>query len=194
MKLIDHKDIPDFDSFEDFCYWYINDGYFICYPENWMLADIGNSYETIIFRHKQYQVEMYFISKGFDIPRHAHHGANTLEIILSPQQKSLKYSNPTTIESIRERIRLSGSPHGGKSSPLMEPQELEGRGGYILVVLQEWCSTEAGRQTFISNRYTGFAMSEQHISNVLETYPDAIIEIKKIDGVEYKWIDTRHCI
>jgi hypothetical protein len=136
MKVIQHNDIPDFDSFEDFCYWYINDGYFICYPDKWMFADVGNTYENIIFRHKNYQVEMYFVSSGFKIPKHKHPDVNILEIIHAPGDINLNYGNPASIDEIKQRIRPSGEPHGGGTSPLTESQ---GGGGFILVVLEEWC-------------------------------------------------------
>lgn len=192
MQEIKTEEIPEFNSFEEFCWWYVQGGYYVHFPKRWRMTDIGGTYETIIFRHNRYQVELYFISQKFPVLKHSHPGIHSCEVIHRPGGMEHDHAIPTSIEQIKNRISYSGTTHGGEGHPL----NLEAKyGGYLLVIMEEWLP-EAGNMTFISNRYVGWALSEQHTHNVKKFYPDALVCEKPFmragvdtEAVLATWID-----
>ena len=174
MKKINPEQVPHFNNFQEFCVWYTSSGPWVLYP-NGVCSTINidtYSTETIVFRHLNYQVEMYVI-KNFNIKQHTHRLCNTFEWMVSP------YSSNPTHEFIINSIKPRGTPHGGKKS------NLNSLPSHILFVLQDWTPYKPLGHISLKD-YLGVPLSANHEQLLMEYSPSSLTKLA--DG--NTWVDT----
>lgn len=84
--------IPDFLSLEDFVEWYVSNNMPLLPPSNKEVFLSDDATATCLFRHKQYQVELYLIHPNPIIPVHEHPGVENLEIPQESWGEKIDYS------------------------------------------------------------------------------------------------------
>lgn len=193
MRSISKKEVPDFDSLSDFCWWFLSNGMFFCSPNSDLhtLQISEKSTETIIFRHKRFQVEMYILkeSSDFFIEEHSHPNVSTyeymlipdVEVDLLPNGSPLKF--PSSKEAIKAKVSLKNQPHGGSKSLLNVA-------GSLLFVFQHW--DEGVRMGHIStHNYVGWVLSKKHLEHIKKVLPNVFVE-KKVSpsGLTDVYVDT----
>lgn len=144
MKSIRSTEIPNHTNFQDFCNWYLDGGpYFMV---NGILKTIQiapDSTETIIFKHKCYQVELYLIA--FNIPRHIHPKVSTKQYVLAPGGLTNNQS-----------ITPPGGAHGGGGSQIYPTTP------YYIYVLQHWPTPRTDHISLYD--YIGRPLSQNHVA------------------------------
>lgn len=165
MKIVSRSDIPNHNSFEEFVVWYFNGGIKF-YLDHGVFSTImigTNTSETIIFSHKQFQVELYVVNRSDDfyIEQHTHPNVRTFEYLVTPNSVKTE----VTSEYVRNNISQPGVPHGGKISKLNVY-------GYFFIVCQEWLGNKKGHISILD--YVGPSVGPLHEKLLQARNPQAL--------------------
>jgi hypothetical protein len=143
----------DWPSLEAFVDWYVRAGKPILPPWNAQAIQTDDATAMCIFRHGQYQVEMYIIHPGYDIPVHSHPGMEVVTMTLgggsvcgerrSPWGTSGNYGKTSKIGD--------GEFHGGKPT--------SHGGGFMILSLERWFH---GTPTSAAIRWEGKTAGPKH--------------------------------
>lgn len=154
------KDVPNFKTIEEFVLWYFDAGmpFLFSQPTKVFLSDDATS--SCLFRHKQFQVELYMIHPNPLIPVHEHPDVENVEI-----PSSLWFSFAK--EDIKNHLQKNGQSHG-KSF-----KERAGGDGFMLLSFQKW--KDGLEVTTIGSRWKGYTAGPKHESLICKFNPNALI-------------------
>ena len=162
MMFSSSVDVPEtWASLEDFANWYLDQRLPYQIPANAELFRTDDASALCVFRHGQFQVELYFIDDVFRVKAHAHPGVEVLQ--LSMVSPGLPFGSPMN------HIR-SGEFHGGRGRP--DDPSLPGS----ILAFERW--DEGLPPTTVAARWHGPLVGPLHRAIVTRFYPDA----KIVDG------------
>lgn len=125
--------IPEtWSTLEDFVAWYMANGKPICVPWNAKTIRTDDATAMCIFRKGNYQVEMYLIHPGYDIPSHSH---PDMEVITVSMGGGGIFGN--------ERLLYGTSVNAGQTSKIVPGQyhgaDITKHGdGFMLLSFEKW--------------------------------------------------------
>lgn len=149
--------VPDFSCLEEFVDWYVKNRMPLLPPENAEVFLSDDATATCLFRHKQYQVELYMIHPNPIIPIHEHPGVDNLEIPQGAWSDEIDYF----------QVQRSGNVHGigfkerGKNS------------GFALYSAQKW--DDGLELSTIGARWKGHTAGPMHEALIRRFSPNCLI-------------------
>lgn len=149
--------IPDFSSIEEFVCWYAENGMPLLPPENAEVFLSDDATATCLFRHKQYQVELYMIHPNPIIPIHEHPGVDNFEIPQGAWDETIDYFN----------IQRSGMSHG------LGFKERSKNSGFALYSAQKW--DDGLTPSTIGARWKGHTAGPLHEALIKRFNPNCLI-------------------
>ena len=150
-------EIPDFSSLEHFVEWYVNNNMPLLPPKNKEVFLSDDATATCLFRHGQYQVELYLIHPNPVIPIHEHPGVENLEIPQEAWSDSIDFS----------RIQKSGMSHG------VGFKERASHSGFALYSAQKW--DDGLELSTIGARWKGHTAGVLHEALIKRFNPDCLV-------------------
>lgn len=159
MNLIDAKKVPDFKNVSAFAEWYLENNLpiLIPFPQEIFVTDDATA--VCLFRHKQYQFEMYLIHPKPVIPEHEHPGVENIEINVETIAKN-GYKNFLEPQQV-------GVPHGPGIKSRAE------HGGFMLFSAQKW---DDGLQvSTIGSRWKGHTAGPKHEALIKRFNPNCFM-------------------
>lgn len=129
------KEIPDsWPGVAEFADWWLGSGQPICVPPNPQIYCSDDATSVCLFRHGQFQVELYLIFPHPNLPVHSHPGVDVIELRLDEYQiidgKATAVTNYCASDPI-----LSGEKHGDGVN-FKESGEMGT--GFPLLAIQRW--------------------------------------------------------
>jgi len=149
-------EIPDFSSLEEFVEWYTSNGMPLLPPSNREVFLSDDATATCLFRHKQYQVELYLIHPNPIIPIHEHPGVENLEIPQASWSDKIDYN----------QIQRSGMSHG------VGFKERASHNGFALYSAQKW--DDNLELSTIGARWKGHTAGPMHETLIKRFNPDCL--------------------
>jgi hypothetical protein len=156
MKYYSGKKIPDFKDLESFVVWYVENNMPLLPPKNYEVFLSDDATASCLFRHKQYQVEMYLIHPNPVIPIHEHPGVENFEV----PQGSWQDIN-------FDLIQTAGQSHG------IGFKERAKNSGFILYSAQKW--DDGLELSTIGARWKGHTAGPKHEALIKRFNPKALI-------------------
>jgi len=143
----------DWDSLDAFVEWYVKNGKPMLVPWDAQVTRTDDATATTIFRHGQFQVELYIIHPGYDIPLHAHPGMEVVTMtiggggVCGPARAPW---NTSTNYGVTSKV-ADGEFHGGKPTS-------HGT-GFVILSLERWLT---GTPTSAALRWKGTTAGPIH--------------------------------
>lgn len=156
MKCFSNKDIPDFKDLESFVVWYVKNNMPLLPPKTHEVFLSDDATAACLFRHKQYQVELYLIHPKPVIPVHEHPGVENFEL---PQSGwgSINFN----------LIQTEGQSHG------VGFKERANHSGFMLYSAQKW--DDGLELSTIGARWKGHTAGPKHEALIKRFNPKALI-------------------
>ena len=155
-------DIPKFDGVVDFACWYLRSYGLPVFFNTQTTGDIKDfrvnvycSYDgtsTALFRHGQYEIEMYLIHPEPLIPAHSHPGVDTVEFGLHDLLRD--DIEDSLLPFLKDRLLFDGQTHG---PDIRMKGELN---GYTMFSAQKW--RDDLTPTTVSARWRGQTAGPKH--------------------------------
>ena len=117
---LDSKEIPDWDCVESFAEWYFANNMPWLPPDEIAVSCSDDATAMTMFRHRQFQVELYMVHPYPSFKRHAHPGVDVIEHRMD--------GNGVWSSG----VCLSGDSHGGDSTLFMDNI------GWPLLAIEKW--------------------------------------------------------
>jgi hypothetical protein len=156
MKYYSGKEIPDFKDLKSFVIWYVENNMPLLPPKNPEVFLSDDATASCLFRHKQYQVEMYLIHPNPVIPVHEHPGVENFEVPQSSWQ-DINFN----------LIQTAGQAHG------VGFKERAKHSGFILYSAQKW--DDGLEPSTIGARWKGHTAGPKHEALIKRFNPKALI-------------------
>lgn len=166
-------DVPeDFESINSFADWYINNNMPIVHPADSILIETDDATAVTVFRHKQYQVEMYFMKAFKYVPNHGH---PDVEVVL------INYIGGN---AVRNPVMQSMEIHGGSNFVRRDTPQM-------ILSIQRW--GDGVPVTSVAIHWAGYTAGKMHDKLISKYYPDALVKEgyadvrrDKLSGASYK--------
>lgn len=153
-----HLNIPEtWNSLEDFADWYMASKMPIRIPENSYVYTNENSTAITLFRHKNFQVEMYIGFPKTNVENHFHPEMEVITMQIGKMNHGILWGAYTD-------ILLDGQSHDANFTS---------ERGCVFLTFERWFSEE--HMTSASVNWIGTTAGPKHIENILQHYPDASI-------------------
>lgn len=116
------------DTLEEFLNWWLANRPFNTPQEN-ELSHAADTHGVVLYRHEQYQVELFNVKPNSEIPRHIHPNVDSFEVYMGGDIEFSRNEEVFSQSTLGDSIRVKPNDwHGGKFGP---------RGGCFLSV-QLW--------------------------------------------------------
>ena len=161
-------DIPDtWESIEDFTNWFIDQRIPLMIPWDAGVIRTDDATAICIFRKPPYQVELYLISPGLTIPKHAHPGMDVITMTLGGGKFDTKSIIGTSSSwgDISENLKR-GEVHGG--IPVLRESL-----GFGLLSFEKW--PENVEMTSAAIHWHGTTAGPIHDALIERHYPGSVI-------------------
>lgn len=144
--------IPDtWSNVQDFARWYFENKKPMLVPWDAQVVRIENASSIPLFRKGNFQVEMYLVYAGYDIPKHSHPDMDVVTVILGGGE-------------------VCGMPHPGfgtgietgkmQFNPAGQPHSFEARaGGFAMLSIEHW---KQGKPSSAARNWKGPDIGEMH--------------------------------
>ena len=175
MKTIRACDVPTFSDVVAFAEWYLRSGLPVLLPEKHEVFVSDDATASCLFRHGQFQFEMYLIHPNPVVPYHEHPGVSNIEI------PSNFWSDVTPL-LLRGFVQHAGQPHG---ESIRERAE---HNGFLLFSAQMW--DEGLDVSTIGARWKGHTAGPKHEALIRRFNPDCLLYpgyadvTKKVEAVD----------
>jgi hypothetical protein len=160
MRKILKDKIPEFKDLLHFTEWYINTGMPSHIPPNHEVFLSDDATATCLFRHGQYQFEMYFIHPNPLIPMHEHPGVENIELT----ETEWDNLTPAFLDARTQKV---GQMHGKGI------RERATSKGFALFSAQRW--DEGIEVSTIGARWKGHTAGPKHEELIRRFNPDCLI-------------------
>lgn len=159
QEYFSHLNIPDtWNDIEDFADWYMASKMPIRIPEDSYVYTNENSTAIILFRHKNFQVEMYIGYPETHVEEHFH---PDMEVITMQIGKM----NPGILWGAYTDTLLDGQSHSANFSS---------ERGCVFLTFEKWFNEFD--MTSASVNWIGKTAGTKHEKNIKQHYPNSIIE------------------
>lgn len=156
---IKQLDIPDtWENVESFCDWYMANNMPINFQNRTEIFLSDDATAVCLFRHGQFQVELYLIYPGPKVPIHEHPNVEVIKIRLD--QKI----------AIASKVLANGESHGAGFK--IEGEEI----GFPLLAVQHWVGEE--KPHTVAAQWRGRTVGPMQENLIRRFHPDALV----IDG------------
>lgn len=154
-----HLEIPEtWDNVESFCDWYMENNLPITFSNESEVFLSDDATAVCLFRHGQFQVELYLVYPEPKVPIHEHPNVEVIKVRL--YEKTAIASNPLT----------NGESHGAGFR--VEGESL----GFPLIAVQHWISGE--KPHTVAAQWRGRTVGPMQENLIRRFHPDALV----IDG------------
>jgi hypothetical protein len=160
MKTILARDVPSFSDVVEFAEWYLRSGMPLLFPEKHEVFISDDATSSCLFRHGQFQFEMYLIHPQPVIPLHEHPGVANIEI-------SNTHWGDLDTDKLRSCVQGAGMPHGGSIRKRSE------HSGFLLFSAQMW--DEGLEVSTIGARWKGHTAGPKHEALIKRFNPDCLL-------------------
>lgn len=192
LKIIEQKDmskelsIPDtWDSVYSFGQWWCDNGMPILLPTGYEVYLSDDATSVCLFRKGRFQVELYLIHPGPNLPVHEHPGVDVIKMRLNTYGEKDNQLIPFNYEISSETL-LRGQSHGAGINFKDRPEkniEIASQ-GFPLLAFQKW--DEGLEVTTVASRWKGKSVGPKQEDIVRRFNPDAYIEPGYIDVTRSK--------
>ena len=168
--------IPDtWNSVYEFGQWWCDNGMPILLPQNYEVYLSDDATSICLFRKGQFQVELYLIHPGPNLPVHEHPGVEVIKMRLNT------YSDNGQLveEEIGSPTLLRGESHGAGINFKNRDSGTISEQGFPLLAFQKWDNELT--PTTVASRWKGKMVGPLQAGIVKRFSPDALIEDDFID-------------
>lgn len=152
---IKQLDIPEsWDDVGHFCDWYIENNMPINFPKNPEVFLSDDATAVCLFRHGQFQVELYLIHPAPKVPLHEHPNVDVIK---------LRLDGNTVLAS---KILTNNQSHGAGFR--LEGEEV----GFPLFAIQHW---KAGTPTTVASAWKGKTVGVMQENLIRRFHPNALV-------------------
>jgi hypothetical protein len=156
-------DIPaSWNDVNEFCDWYIEKGLPFNFPKNAEVFLSDDATASCLFRHGQFQVELYLIHPNPKVPIHEHPNVDVIKLRLFYDQ------NGNSIAEASSILR-KGQSHG--AGVRLEAEEI----GFPLLAIQHW---KVGQPTTVASAWKGKTVGVLQENLIRRFHPNALV----VDG------------
>ena len=138
-------------SVQEFADWYFAAGKPMMVPWDAQIVHIDNSSSVTLFRHGNFQVEMYIIHPGYGVPMHAHPGVDIITVRMGGGKSCGGPHHQYNTGADIGRFVLT---HGGEKHDF--PAQA---GGFVLLSLEHW---KTGIPSSAAKRWSGADIGPEH--------------------------------
>lgn len=155
----------DWGTLEEFTQWYLDAGMPWAIPASSRTIFTDNAASLILFRKGAYQVELYLIKDGTDIPMHEHPNMEVIQMVLLNRYRST--SDPHDVD-----------PLFGKTTPKLYPGDYHGSADgevtntFCLLTFEKWLKYEPGTA---SSEWKGRTVGPLHDALIKGIHPNATV-------------------
>lgn len=160
MKNILIRDVPNFSNVVEFAEWYLSSGMPVLLPEKHEVFVSDDATASCLFRHGQFQFEMYMIHPKPVIPQHEHPGVANIEI---PSDLWGAVSK----KMLQESVQFLGQSHGRSIRERAE------HSGFLLFSAQMW--DEGLEVSTIGARWKGHTAGPKHEALIKRFNPNCLV-------------------
>lgn len=166
-------DIPDsWDSCYEFGKWWFDNKMPIMIPTDYRVYCSDDATSICLFRHKQFQIEMYLIFPDPNLPVHEHPGVEVIKTRLN-----LYENNKLAVQQHSSGTLFTGQSHGAGIN--FKELDVSEKSGFPLVAIQKW--DDGLTPTTVASRWKGHAVGPKHIELVKNENSNAHIDDNYID-------------
>ena len=175
--------IPDtWDNVADFADWWINNGQPICPPKTPKVYCSDDAASVCLFRHGQFQVELYLIYPNPNLPVHEHPGVEVIEMRLN--EYSIIDGRAVVVQQYRSANPLQDGEAHGDGINFKQTGGMDT--GFPLLAIQRW--DEGLTPSTVASRWKGKPVGPKQAGLVRSHYPRALVTEGFVD-VTYQ-VDT----
>lgn len=168
--------IPNtWNSVYDFGQWWCDSGMPILLPTNYEVYLSDDATSVCLFRKGQFQVELYLIHPGPNLPVHEHPGVEVIKMRLNTYDSNLELN----MEEVGSATLLRGQSHGAGINFKDRESNSITEQGFPLLAFQKW--DEGLEVTTVASRWKGKMVGPLQAGIVKRFSPTAFIQDDFID-------------
>jgi hypothetical protein len=174
-------DIPEsWGNVHEFAEWWSNNNMPILVPEKYEVYVSDDATSICLFRKGRYQVELYLIYPGPNLPVHEHPGVDVIKMRLNTYKEENNTLTPVTNE-VSSNTLLRGQSHGAgiNFKDRAEQNITVSSQGFPLLAFQKW--DEGLEMTTVASRWKGSSVGPKQEDIVKRFNPKAYTKSGYID-------------
>lgn len=162
--------VPDsWDNVADFADWWIGNGQPICPPKTPKVYCSDDAASVCLFRHGQFQVELYLIYPNPNLPVHEHPGVEVIEMRLN--EYSISDGRAVVVQQYRSADPLQNGEAHGDGINFKQTGGMDT--GFPLLAIQRW--DEGLTPSTVASRWKGKPVGPKQAGLVRSHYPRALV-------------------
>lgn len=151
--------VPDtWDSVEAFADWYMEEKMPIRIPEDSYVYTNENATAVVLFRHKNFQVELYLGFPESEVDEHYHPGMEVIAMQIGKMNQEVVWGMYT--DTLKQ-----GQSHSF---------DFQGKKGSAFLTFEKW--SDESRMTSASANWIGKTAGPKHDALIKKHYPDSLVK------------------
>lgn len=175
-RTVESLELPEWETLEDFARWWIDAGSPIMPPKDFQVVLSDDATASAIFRHKQFQVELYLIFPNPNLPIHGHPGVEVIKMRVDTYKEEGNKLIPEDRYPASGTL-MEGQSHGSGKNFKQRPGLEQ---GFPLLAFQKWDDRLV--PTTAAARWCGRTVGPKQEALIKKLYPEAEVRIG--------WADT----
>jgi hypothetical protein len=175
---LDFDTLPNWATIEEFATWYIAEKMPLLPPYGVSTLVCETTTTAVVFRHKQFQVELYTVHPGGESTHHAHPNLDTITIMLGGGVSARDKKGLTGVYG-----RVTSKLKAGEFHAFVDGDRLNLDKGMLLLTLQKWKDGVPLSSTLID--WQGNSLGPIHEKILMKALPDLVITAGVVPAYQY---------